>query len=124
MRQGQEALWQLVTGNFLNWKILDAGRIQDGGHSLSKRKRGQCYLGGGFKWHRVVLTWQFLEGSRHMRISRLAVWLWASEQMFLISDDARCEVRAIAIYRIIRGVDENNVFKGPQCVQGTAPKFR
>lgn len=87
MRQGQEALWQLVTGNFLNWKILDAGRIQDGGHGLSKRKQGQCYL-GGFKWHRVVLTWQFLEGSRHMRISRLAVWLWASEQMFWISDDA------------------------------------
>ena len=90
---------------------------------MSKRKRGQCYL-GGFKWHRVVLTWQFLEGSRHMRISRLAVWLWAVSKCSGFQMMPRCEVRAIAIYRIIRGVDENNVFKGPQCVQGTAPKFR
>lgn len=35
-----------------------------------------------------------------------------------------CEVRVIATCRIIRGVDKNSVFKGPQYVQGTVPKFR
>lgn len=47
--KGGKPLGNLVTGNFLKWRIFDVGRTQDRGSWLEWEERGQCYLGWGFK---------------------------------------------------------------------------